>query len=357
MWFIIFFLMILGSILGYLYLVSKLSTLIVIKYSKLISFIILLVINFIISKVLSFTNAIVIIIHFVLGILLVDFIIFLINKFSNLEIKNYYSLIIGSILVIIYLLLGWRTAHNVVETTYDLNSDKIDNLKIVLFSDSHMGTTFDSEGFKKELDKISKVEPDIIIVAGDYVDDGSSKEDMIKASKYLGEVETKYGIYFVHGNHDKAYYGAKRRGYSGEDLENVLEENGIKVLKDESILVNDEFYIIGRKDAEDKNRLSMNDLVKDLDKDKYMIVVDHQPTDYENQAESEVDLVLSGHTHGGQLIPITYINTLVSENYRVYGHEKRNKTDFIVSSGISSWDIRFKTGCISEYVVINVKKD
>lgn len=64
---------------------------------------------------------------------------------------------------------------------------------------------------------------------------------MIKASKYLGSVKTKYGVYFVHGNHEKGYYGNKR-WYSSDDLKEELTRNGINVLKDESILVNDEIY-------------------------------------------------------------------------------------------------------------------
>ena len=83
--------------------------------------------------------------------------------------------------------------------------------------------------------------------------------------------------------------------------------------------------------------------------------MDHQPCDYQAQENAGVDLVLSGHTHGGQLIPIGLINPLVSENDKVYGHEKRGDTNFIVSSGISDWEVLFKTGCRSEYVVIEVK--
>ena len=87
-----------------------------------------------------------------------------------------------------------------------------------------------------------------------------------------------------------------------------------------------------------------------------MIVIDHQPTDYANQALAEVDLVLSGHTHGGQLFPFNQVGKWIGANDRIYGHEKRNKTDFIVTSGISDWAIKFKTGTKSEYVVINIKQ-
>lgn len=80
--------------------------------------------------------------------------------------------------------------------------------------------------------------------------------------------------------------------------------NGVKVLEDETVLLADQFYLIGRQDASEErdfagSRASMAELTQTLDADKYQIVLDHQPCDYDAQAQSGVDLVLSGHTHGG----------------------------------------------------------
>ena len=66
-------------------------------------------------------------------------------------------------------------------------------------------------------------------------------------------------------------------------------------------------------------------------------------------------MLLSGHTHGGQLFPLAYINTSISRNDMVYGFEQKGNTSFIVSSGISEWGFGFRTGCRSEYVVIDVE--
>ena len=90
--------------------------------------------------------------------------------------------------------------------------------------------------------------------------------------------------------------------------------------------------------------------------DKYMIMLDHQPSDYEAEADAGVDLVLSGHTHGGQMLPINKVGELLRTNDRTYGYEKRDGTDFIVTSGISDWALKFKTGTKSEYVVINISE-
>ena len=94
--------------------------------------------------------------------------------------------------------------------------------------------------------------------------------------------------------------------------------------------------------------------MKDVPAENYTIVLDHQPNDYDNEAAANADLVVSGHTHGGQLFPVTYVGEWFNINDRTYGHEKRSDTDFIVTSGIADWEIQFKTGAKSEYVIIDV---
>ena len=98
----------------------------------------------------------------------------------------------------------------------------------------------------------------------------------------------------------------------------------------------------------------MDELVKDLDTSKYIVVLDHEPNDYENESRTEADLVLSGHTHGGQFIPLGFIQEIIKVNDGIYGHEIINGTDFIVTSGISNWALHFKTGTKSEYVIIDI---
>ena len=115
--------------------------------------------------------------------------------------------------------------------------------------------------------------------------------------------------------------------------------------------------MVGRQDKEVKDRIDAITLTKDLDKNKYIIMLDHQPNDYDNETMSGADLVLSGHTHGGQLIPLGQFGLLLGSNDKIYGMEKRDNTTFIVNSGISDWAIKFKTGTVSEYVVIDVKNN
>ena len=320
--------------------------------NKKLQWIIALLPIVIISLLFNYVNVFVILIHLAIFFLISDFIVYLIKKIFKKEFKFYLSGILAICFTIIYLGIAFYIAHNVVETKYTIKTNKdINDFKIVLLSDSHIGTTFDGNGFYKHMEKISKIESDILVIDGDFVDDDTKKDDMIKACEGLGLVKPKYGIYFIYGNHDKGYFNY--RDFSSDDLIKELEKNNVKVLEDEIIEL-DNIVLIGRKDKSDKTRKSIQELIKDIDKDKYVISINHQPNDYDNEMNN-VDLVLSGHTHGGHLFPLGIIGDIFNINDRTYGTEVRNGTTFVVSSGISGWAIPFKTGTISEFVVIDIK--
>lgn len=305
-------------------------------------------------------NTLIIFIHCLVISLVCNIVNYIMKKKRKKEFTRYYAGAASILISVVYLSAGWYLAHNVSRTAYEVDTDKdIGSLRVVQIADSHVGVTFDGEGFAGHMADIQNENPDIVVVTGDYVDDDTSKQDMIEACKALGSLKTTYGVYFVFGNHDKGYYASEYRGYNGENLLQELEKNGVHVLQDESVLIDNRFYIIGRQDRSEEmgggSRLSMDALVENLDKEKYMIVLDHQPHDYEAQEASGVDLVLSGHTHGGQLFPINYVGEWTKENDKTYGIRKSGNTNFIVTSGISSWAMDFKTGCKSEYVVVDVK--
>ena len=103
------------------------------------------------------------------------------------------------------------------------------------------------------------------------------------------------------------------------------------------------------------DRLSPEQLLSGAERNRYIVLLDHQPHDFDAEAAAGADLVLSGHTHGGQFIPVRHVGEWVGENALRYGHERRGNTDFVVSSGISNWTLQFKTGCRSEIVLIHIQ--
>jgi len=260
--------------------------------------------------------------------------------------------VLAVLISVIYLSIAVYLAHHVYETRYELHTDKqVTPLRVALIADSHIGACFDGEGFAEHIRTIEKTEPDILVISGDFVDDDTVRKDMEISCAALGNMKTKYGIFYVPGNHDKGY--SRYRDFTYEDLLIELRKNNVTVLLDEVAEVGDSYYIVGRKDRS-MPRMDAGDLITSLDPEKYTIVLDHQPNDYAAEAEAGFDLVLSGHTHGGQMIPIGPLGELIGANDSTYGKKVKGNTTFIVTSGIADWAIPYKTGTISEYVLIDI---
>lgn len=396
MWAFIFIFMFAAFIAACIYLITRVRKIALVdKLAKdrkwlsiLISALTCVVFIVVLSLAMGYINAIIVTIYMILFWLVCEFAFWLVGKVknrmkstagetteSNINKNNaessvkpkkrkiYYAGVTAIIITIVYMSWGWYQAHNVWQKDYTIHTDKaVGSIKLALIADSHTGTTFDGEGFAEHVKAIQAQDPDAVLIAGDFVDDDTSLIDMKKCCEALGTLDTKYGVYYVFGNHDKGYYASERRDYDGDDIIAELEKNGVAVLQDETVLLGDSFYIIGRQDLSEVtdrggSRADIEDLVKDLDDDKYQIVMDHQPADYANEKASGVDLVLSGHTHGGQLFLIKLFQEItgMGGNDQIYGLENIDGSDFIVTSGISDWAIKFKTWCRSEYVIIDIQ--
>ena len=305
-------------------------------------------------------NALVCLVHLTLIWLLCDLGGFLISGLRRKKAAPYRAGAAAIALCVLWMTGGWIADHHVWRTEYRFETQKaVGSFRIVQITDSHIGATFDAEGFSAYMEEISGLCPDVVVVTGDFVDDDTTRADMLGGCEALGRLRTNYGVYFVWGNHDSGYRSEAARGWTNAELRAALAENGVVLLEDEARLVDGRIWIVGRKDrSADRGRnrrQTAEELLASLDREKYVVLLDHQPYDFDAEAEAGADLVLCGHTHGGQFIPINHVGEWIGENCLRYGHERRLQTDFIVSSGISNWTFRFKTGCFSEYVVIDLE--
>lgn len=330
-------------------------------FARLVSFVITVAVFVVLCLILNVVNAVICFVNLFVIWMLCDLVFLIVRLIRKKGFERYYAGYAAIAFTVIYLAVGWYFAHHVYRTPYSFETEKdVEKVKIVQITDSHIGATFDAEKFSSHIDRINSEGADVVFVTGDFVDDNTSAEDMRAGCRALGRLETKYGVYFVFGNHDVGYYNAEKRGWSISDLTRGLEENGVVVLEDESVLIDGRFYVVGRKDrsfaGHGDERMSAKELTDGLDRSKYIIMLDHQPYDFDAEAEAGADLVLCGHTHGGQLIPVNHVGEWIGENDLRYGHERRQDTDFIVSSGIGCWSLKFKTGCISEYCVIDIEE-
>ena len=308
------------------------------------------------------TNAIICFLHLLFFWLLCEVLFSCWKRFTGKSSQFYWAGVCAILFTTVWLGIGWYNAHHVSSTCYTISTEKdlgVSQLRIVGLSDSHVGATFHWQEFEQYIEEINKQNPDAVVIMGDFVDDDTSKEDMEKCCKALSRLHPKYGVHYVYGNHDGGYFNNSGRGYTLEELDLNLTENGVHILRDETIPLVGNIYLCGRldKSRDRENRKSASALmneakVKDTD---YVITMDHEPNDYAAEAASGMDLVISGHTHGGQFIGLGTMGVLMGANDFYYGHEHRLKTDFIVSSGIADWALKFKTGCISEYIIIDLK--
>lgn len=305
------------------------------------------------------TNANFIVLHFFFILLIGEVIYSVVCMYKrkmNLKYGQEVTIAICVVFTSVYLTYAYYVAHHVIETYYEVVAQKeigVDNFRIVQITDSHVGATMNGDKFYDYMLKINKTNPDIVVVTGDFVDDDTSFDDMARSCEGLGELKTKYGVYFVYGNHDKGYFN--NRGYGNEELRNELIKNNVTILEDEGVDIVGNIYLYGRQDRSTRNRKTAKDFMDEIDSNKYVIVLNHQPNDYKNESDANIDLVISGHTHGGQAFPLQIIDKTTGINNQIYGIEKIKNTTFIVSSGIGDWQVLFKTGTVAEYVVIDIK--
>lgn len=249
---------------------------------------------------------------------------------------------------------AYYNMNRIVKTEYHVVTDKIDQLKILQISDLHMGNSISIEKLERYCERMSAESPDIVFLTGDIFDENTSRVEMEAASEILGSIDNTLGIYYIYGNHEYI-----SEDFSSEEIRTNLEKHNIIVLKDEIITI-DDIVIVGRDVSEytgkvDAMRKTSQQLLNDLEPDKYIIVLDHIPLDIELNAALGADLQLSGHTHGGQIFPLGFIESNVT-NGLVYGERVIDNFHAITSSGIAGWGYPIKTGTPSEYVIINVTR-
>ena len=219
-------------------------------------------------------------------------------------------------------------------------------LKIVAASDIHLGITIDKSRLKKYVQLINNQHPDIVLLAGDVTDRSIVPVINQHMDEELGTIKAPLGVYAISGNHE---FYAETINATAE----YLRKAGITYLRDESVLVGKDFYVVGRDDRTNHNRKKLNEIMNGLDHTKPIILLDHQPFNLHEAEESGVDLQISGHTHNGQFFPGQFF---VRRMYELgYGYMKKGKTNYYVSSGLGLWGPQYRIGTQSEIVVINLK--
>ena len=323
--------------------------------------------------------------NYFLGIFLYTLVIILLADFGRILLKYVFHAswihsrtaftVAGAICALLILLLsacGIFHAKYIKTTSYDVIINKTiperTSMKVVLLADTHFGYNAGVLHARELVRKINKQKPDLVCIAGDIFD---NEYDAIrnpeKLEKTLRGIKSTYGVYACWGNHDLneeilAGFTFKHKDGDLSDIKDprmkkFLKDSNIHILKDESVLINDQFYVIGRKDASltekiHETRKAPAQLTEKLDRDKPIIMIDHQPKELQELADAGVDLDLCGHTHDGQTFPGNFTIKLMWEN--PCGISQKDAMTCIVTSGAGVWGPAMRLGTDSEICSIQV---
>lgn len=260
--------------------------------------------------------------------------------------------LVVSIIVFVVVVGGFINTKLIAIKKYSINIDKkagsLKSLNIVMASDLHLGTINGKMFTYKIVDKINKLNPDVVLLAGDVIDEDIKPVLRDSVGMALLELKSKYGVYAITGNHE--YIGGVN------DAVKYLTSHKIQMLRDAFVKIDDAFYIIGREDRDsrrfaDYKRKELDQILSGVDKSCPVILMDHQPFKLEEAEQNGIDLQLSGHTHNGQIWPFNFIVEKIYE--LAWGYKIKGSTHFYVSCGVGGWGPPIRTGSRPE--IINIK--
>ncbi|RED60234.1 metallophosphoesterase [Cohnella lupini] len=275
---------------------------------------------------------------------------------GNIDDYALYSGIVILAAIVVLLAVGSRNAWSPIVRQYDIEIDKPTqsgqtNWTVAVASDIHLGNVVGRRHLGRLIERMNAMQPDLILLPGDIIDDSIEPFLRNKMSELLGQLKAKRGVFAILGNHE--YYGGHAEQYIGE-----MSKIGIRVLRDETVDIAGELYVAGRKDktaesADPSRRLSASELLRSLDLSKPVILMDHQPTMFAQAAEAGADVLLSGHTHRGQFAPNHLFTRRIFE--LDWGYMRKSAMHVIVSSGFGTWGPAIRIGSRSEIIKINIK--
>ena len=292
------------------------------------------------------TSSIIIMLYLVMVFLVLDLgrLVHLVPR--SLLYHNWQSAIFLFVLIFAIFLYGNLHYYNKVRVPLDLKSSKHlpKEYKVVMLSDLHLGYHNPRKELARWVDMINAEQPDFILIAGDIID--GSMRPLLEERMAEEFHRLKAPVYACLGNHE--FYA----GHS--EAKEFYKEAGIHLLIDEIATIDSSIVIIGRDDRTNMRRKPIKDLVMATTlHSPYTIVLDHQPYNLDRAEAAGVDFQLSGHTHRGQVWPISWITDHIYECS--WGSHQRGLTQFYISSGIGIWGGKFRIGTQSEYVVATIR--
>jgi predicted MPP superfamily phosphohydrolase len=222
--------------------------------------------------------------------------------------------------------------------------NKHDSLTVVMLSDVHIGEIIGKELVQHYVELSNAQHPDMVVLVGDLLDYDLRAAEREHIEDDLLQLKAPLGVYAVNGNHEyRANRFSKRKWIQKIST----------LLVDSAALIDNSFYLVGRDDYINRSRKPLHALMREVNKSKPVILLDHQPWTFSEAAMNDVDLALYGHTHYGQIWPYPLAMKLVYEC--AYGSYRKGNTQYYVSSGIGIAGPPYRVGTVSELVVLHIR--
>lgn len=243
-----------------------------------------------------------------------------------------------------------------VSNNYTIESNKRSGklIKVVQFSDTHLGEFFTLEKLEKVVRQINSEDPDIVIFTGDLMDIASEFNDRDKISNVLKKINAKYGKFTVYGNRD---YGGGAKNY----YKDIMEESGFELLINSSEVIDIDgrkVRILGADDAF-LGTYNSKSTLKGITNDTYNILILHEPDLVDDFIHAPINLALAGHSHGGQVYIPYYgpiVKTELAEKYTkgFYNFDNEVNTQLYVNSGLGNTKIGYRLFNVPQILVFKI---
>lgn len=273
------------------------------------------------------------------------------DKYKISKLKIFLLIILSLIALIGFILLWARYIStsglivNEIKVTKNNLPESFNGLKVVHLSDIHYGKTINKNKLEKIVEKINLINSDIVIFTGDLIDKNIeiTKNMINDISNTLNKINSKYGNYSIKGNHD----------YSSDSFLEIMEKSNFKVLENSYDLIYNEtkdYIYIGGLSSSIKTNIDYEKTLEyfsdeNNNKDIFRIMLMHEPDNIDNVLKYQfMDLVLAGHSHGGQ-IRLPYIGPLMKvKDAKKYSdrHYNIDNTDLYVSFGVGTTTYPFR---------------
>jgi uncharacterized protein len=262
---------------------------------------------------------------------------------------------------------GYFYANRIEPNLLDINNQQMqhpfiprsfDGIKIVQFSDTHLGFQYNLNQFQKLVKKINNLKPDLIFFTGDLIDEPNKYPEINQLVPILQQLKAPLGQYCIFGNHDHG-------GYGSDIYRNIMETANFTVLLNESKPINlkngSQIYLIGIDDA----MLGQPDLKLALDQvpnNMFKLLLSHAPDLAETAVQYQIHWQLSGHSHGGQ-VKIPFVGPLVTPPFaRVYTEGlytigESSPLTLYVNRGIGTTRLPFRFMARSELTIFTLKSE